>query len=222
MLRAAAATQKRSLTVSCSTVCNTVLLAWQQSCRSAVLPDCAATKQNRCVHPIFTLKERTISAIFPATRDLVFPGEETVWTKGGRMRTIEILPKYNDVVHRILSFCAPNEKICPKIPDRIDVHGIRSMYACELYLEFARPIDMINAQWSMANPVLLATVTSRDMFGIAMHCCVFFRLWAITARRLLCVITCGVCGRRNLRFHDFLLFCFLRSLQFFPSTCYFK
>ena len=74
---------------------------------------------------------------------LEFPGEETVWTKGGRMRTIEILPKYNDVVHRILSFCDPNEKICPKIPDRIDVHGIRSMYACELYLEFARPIDTI-------------------------------------------------------------------------------
>lgn len=74
---------------------------------------------------------------------LEFPGEKTVWIKGGRMRTIEILPKYNDVVHRILSFCDPNEKICPKIPDRIDVHGIRSMYACELYLEFARPIDMI-------------------------------------------------------------------------------
>lgn len=74
---------------------------------------------------------------------LKFPGEKTVWTKGGRMRTIEILPKYNDVLHRILSFCDPDEKICPKIPDRIDVHGIRSMYACELYLAFARPIDMI-------------------------------------------------------------------------------
>ena len=74
---------------------------------------------------------------------LKFLGEKTVWTKGGRMRTIEILPKYNDVVHRILSSCDPNEKICPKIPDRIDVHGIRSMYACELYLEYARPIDTI-------------------------------------------------------------------------------
>lgn len=74
---------------------------------------------------------------------LELPGEKTVWTKGGRMRTIEILPKYNDVVHWTLSFCDPNEKICPKIPDRIDVHGIRSMYACELYLEYARPMDTI-------------------------------------------------------------------------------
>ena len=133
------------------------------------------------------------------------------------MRTIEILPKYNDVVHRILSFCDPDEKICPKIPDRIDVHGIRSMYACELYLAFARPIDTINprtAQWNMTNPALPATVTSRAMFGIELHCCVFLRLWVITARKSLCGTICSVCGRRNLRFHDFLLFCFLRSFQY--------
>ena len=74
---------------------------------------------------------------------LKFPGEKTVWTKGGRIRTIEILSKYNDVLHQILSSYDPNEKICSKIPNRIDVHGIRSMYACELYLAFARPIAMI-------------------------------------------------------------------------------
>ncbi len=74
---------------------------------------------------------------------LKFPGEKAVWTKGGRLRTIEILPKYNDLLRGILSSCEPDQKICPKNPDRIDVHGIRSMYACELYLAFARPITAI-------------------------------------------------------------------------------
>lgn len=70
-------------------------------------------------------------------------GEQTVWAKGGRTRTIEILPKYTGQLREILSSYQPDEKICSKIPDRIDVHGIRSMYACELYQAYARPVEEI-------------------------------------------------------------------------------
>lgn len=72
------------------------------------------------------------------------PGERTVWTKGGRERTIEILPVNNERLCEILSRYQSDEKICSKIPDRIDIHGIRSMYACDLYQAFARPIEQIS------------------------------------------------------------------------------
>ena len=70
-------------------------------------------------------------------------GEQTVWTKGGRERTIEILPRYTGQLCEILSRYETDERICSKIPDRIDVHGIRSMYACELYQAYARPVEEI-------------------------------------------------------------------------------
>lgn len=70
-------------------------------------------------------------------------GEQTVWTKGGRERTIEILPRYTGQLREILSRYETDERICSKIPDRIDVHGIRSMYACELYQAYARPVEKI-------------------------------------------------------------------------------
>ena len=70
-------------------------------------------------------------------------GEQTVWSKGGRERTIEILPKYTGQLREILSRYETDERICSKIPDRIDVHGIRSMYACELYQAYARPVEEI-------------------------------------------------------------------------------
>lgn len=73
-----------------------------------------------------------------------YPDEKTVWTKGGRERTIDILPKYNTLLREILSSYQPDEKICSEIPDRIGVHGIRSMYACELYQAFARDISAIS------------------------------------------------------------------------------
>lgn len=75
---------------------------------------------------------------------LKYPDEKTVWTKGGRERTIEILPKYNTLLCGILSLYQPDEKICSEIPDRIGIHGIRSMYACELYQAFARDISTIS------------------------------------------------------------------------------
>lgn len=71
-------------------------------------------------------------------------GERSVWTKGGRKRTIEILPKYYDELREILSRYLPDEKICPKTPGRIHVHGIRSFYACEMYQALARPIEEIS------------------------------------------------------------------------------
>ena len=70
-------------------------------------------------------------------------GEQTVWTKGGRERTIEILPKYTGQLREILSRYETDERICSKIPDRIDVHGIRSIYACELYQAYARSVEEI-------------------------------------------------------------------------------
>ena len=73
-------------------------------------------------------------------------GEQTVWTKGGRERTIEILPKYTGQLREILSRYETDERICSKIPDRIDVHGIRSMYACELYQAYARPVEEISVK----------------------------------------------------------------------------
>ena len=73
-------------------------------------------------------------------------GEQTVWSKGGRERTIEILPKYTGQLREILSRYETDERICSKIPDRIDVHGIRSMYACELYQAYARPVEEIPVQ----------------------------------------------------------------------------
>lgn len=69
--------------------------------------------------------------------------EATVWTKGGRERTIEILPKYTNKLRNIIARYQANEKICSKIPERIDIHGIRSMYACEMYKACARPIERI-------------------------------------------------------------------------------
>ena len=69
--------------------------------------------------------------------------EATVWTKGGRKRTIEILPKYTAKLRNIIARYQENEKICSKIPERIDIHGIRSMYACEMYKACARPIERI-------------------------------------------------------------------------------
>ena len=75
--------------------------------------------------------------------NLTLKNEHVVWTKGGRKRKIEILPAYTAELESILARYEIDQVICPSIPSRIPIHGIRSMYACELYEKYARPIETI-------------------------------------------------------------------------------
>ena len=70
--------------------------------------------------------------------------ESVVYTKGGRERTIEIIPQYESVLCEILSRAESGKPICPNIPNRVNIHGIRAMYAAELYQFYARPIEQIS------------------------------------------------------------------------------
>lgn len=68
------------------------------------------------------------------------PDESNVHTKGGRERTIEILPRYEAELMDILSHTEAHTPICSHIPNDINIHGIRALYAAEMYQAFARPI----------------------------------------------------------------------------------
>lgn len=68
------------------------------------------------------------------------PDESNVHTKGGRERTIEILPRYEAELIDILSHTEAHTPICPHIPNDVNIHGIRALYASEMYQAFARPI----------------------------------------------------------------------------------
>ena len=69
--------------------------------------------------------------------------ESVVHTKGGRERTIEIVPRYENILQEILARAEPGKPICSQIPDRVNIHGIRALYAAELYLLYARQIEQI-------------------------------------------------------------------------------
>ena len=66
--------------------------------------------------------------------------ESNVHTKGGRERTIEILPQHEAELRDILSHTEAHAPICSHIPNDVNIHGIRALYAAEMYQAFARPI----------------------------------------------------------------------------------
>lgn len=67
-------------------------------------------------------------------------------TKHGKIFDVsDILDKNQDRLREILSQYAPNEVMFPKIPAHLDVHGIRALYAEDLYAAIARNIKDIPA-----------------------------------------------------------------------------
>ena len=61
-------------------------------------------------------------------------------TKGGKSRTVEILPENQQIVREILAKFDVDELICPKAPSHLDIHGIRRMYANDFYDSIAPEI----------------------------------------------------------------------------------
>ena len=60
--------------------------------------------------------------------------------KGGKTRDIPVLPGREQDVLAVVAGRAPEEKVFPPIPTRIDVHSYRREYAQALYLYYA-PAD---------------------------------------------------------------------------------
>lgn len=67
-------------------------------------------------------------------------------TKNGMSRDVTIIENNQRRIKEILITLEPGKKICPKVPDRLDVHGIRSLYAMDLYNSVARPIDTLKEE----------------------------------------------------------------------------
>lgn len=53
--------------------------------------------------------------------------------KGGRARTVPVLPGHEAAIQAVLAGKAPTERIFPRIPDRLDVHSLRRAYAQAYY-----------------------------------------------------------------------------------------
>ncbi len=75
-------------------------------------------------------------------------------TKGGRPGLIEIIDENQVKLRELLALFPKGQLICPKVPNQIDEHGIRSLYAEDFYFAIARPIDSIplNERIPLKNP----------------------------------------------------------------------
>ena len=67
---------------------------------------------------------------------------EVLQGKGGKRRTVQVLPKYKDYIG---SFYKDEEKqlVFDKIPQNLDIHSFRADFACEWYKLLARPLDSL-------------------------------------------------------------------------------
>lgn len=58
--------------------------------------------------------------------------------KGGKPRIVPVLPGLEDNVRRLVAGRAPNDRLFPRVPSRLDVHSYRRLYAQALYGERGR------------------------------------------------------------------------------------
>jgi hypothetical protein len=74
-------------------------------------------------------------------------------TKGGRSRIVPVLDRNQEVLRGILATYPTGEPICPKLPLRLRQHAIRSLFAVDMYLSLARPIeDLIGKTMKLQKP----------------------------------------------------------------------
>ena len=57
--------------------------------------------------------------------------------KGGRSRTVPVLPGHEEDVLAVLANRSPDEKVFVRLPVRLDIHGLRREYAQALYRYYA-------------------------------------------------------------------------------------
>lgn len=57
--------------------------------------------------------------------------------KGGRSRTVPVLPGHEEDVIAVIANRSSEEKVFTRLPVRLDIHGLRREYAQALYLHFA-------------------------------------------------------------------------------------
>lgn len=80
-------------------------------------------------------------------QDTIFQGKDGLYYvrvigKGGKYRESEILGDTKQI-QRVVSLIheAGDSKVWAKVHDKLDVHGLRAEYACNIYRKYARPLE---------------------------------------------------------------------------------
>ncbi len=68
---------------------------------------------------------------------------EVLQGKGGKRRTVEVLPEYREHIESYYNDENIGEYIFKEIPQNLDIHSYRASYACELYKSLERPLDSL-------------------------------------------------------------------------------
>ncbi|MEG1061988.1 MAG: hypothetical protein RSE43_10635 [Oscillospiraceae bacterium] len=67
-------------------------------------------------------------------------------TKGGKCRTVEILPQNEATVQRIIAKFKPYEVMFSQVPKRLNVHAIRALYAQDFYNNIAADLNVLRGK----------------------------------------------------------------------------
>ena len=90
------------------------------------------------------LRRHELAAL--CTEDIIVEGEivyiQILQGKGGKQRTVQVLPKYKDFIGS-LSSDKERQPVFDKIPQNLDIHSFRADFACQWYKVLARPLDSL-------------------------------------------------------------------------------